>query len=288
MWLVFRRLGSTAQGAARRRRAAGVGRRRVVGNQRRLAYHTSCILSAAPQSSPLKLPAPSVRKRLRDDFPGQAPLRVDRANLAEESKRWQRELRAIEGVHVTRHPGDKDSRSRTLCRFTIPDPDAEGHYWRSDELRLEYDDEGQLTLVSYRGRSPQYDAVVSDLDEIKTFVRNVLAAYARRQAAAKKREKVRQFKSKAIVAQVKKLAREQRFDFAATGDTVKVRLFVRLSERDMIEISVPFKQFEKVLPKLRETIESLRQLYDEGLRFKMMPVSHLPWDTEWIEHRSLE
>ena len=212
---------------------------------------------------------------------------MDRANLLGESQRWRKLVEQIEGVHVTRHPGDKDSRSKTICRFTIPEPNTAGQYWRSDELRLEYDEESRLTIHSYRRRESNHSAIVSDIDELKTFVRLVLERYARREAGAKKREKVRDFKSKAIIAQVKKLAKQEKFDFATTNDTVKLRLFVKLSKQDLIEISVPFKQFEKVLPKLRATIQSLRELYAEGLRFKIMPVGHLPWDTEWIKHETL-
>jgi hypothetical protein len=235
----------------------------------------------------LKLPSPSIRKLFREDFLGESPILVDRRNLAGETKRWQALLTQIEGVQLTRHPGDKDSRSTTICRFTIPEPNSGGHYWRSDELRLEFDADSRLTLHTYRRRERSHSAVVSDLDEVKTFVRHVLERYARRRAGEKKREKVREFKSKAIVAQVKKLAKEEQFDFATTHDTVKLRLFVKLSPQDLIEISVPFKQFEKVLPKLRETIQSLRALYREGLRFKIMPVGRLPWKTEWIKHETL-
>lgn len=233
----------------------------------------------------MKLPPQSIRKLFREDFAGQRPIVIDRAGLPAESKLWQRQIAQIEGVHVTKHPGDRDSRSRTLCRFTIPDQQSDT-YWRKDELRLEYDDEGQLILCSYRGRQRSESAVVSDVDEIRTFVRHVLERYRRRHAAAAKREKVRQFKSKAIVSQVRKLAQEEHFEFATVGDTVKIRLFVKLSDRDMIEISVPFKQFEKVLPKLRTTIQSLRELYGEGLRFKVLPVSHLPWQVSWVAPKS--
>ena len=235
----------------------------------------------------MKLPPPSIRKLFREDFSGASPIVVDRANLLRESKRWRKLIQQIDGVHVTKHPGDKDSRSKTLCRFTIPEPNTGGQYWRSDELRLEYDDKSRLTIHSYRMRESNQSAIVSDLDEIKVFVRHVLERYARRQAGAKKREKVREFKSKAIIAQVKKLAREEKFDFATTCDTVKLRLFVKLSKQDLMEISVPFKQFEKVLPKLRATIQSLRELYAEGIRFKIMPLGRLPWNIDWIKHETL-
>ena len=55
----------------------------------------------------------------------------------------------------------------------------------------------------------------------------------------------------------------------------------------MIEIHIPFKQFEKVLPKLRATVQNLRELYSEGLRFKMLPIGRLPWELSWVRHRTL-
>ena len=236
----------------------------------------------------MKLPAPSVAKLFRENFPGDSPIVLDRAKVPQAAKEWQGRIGAIEGVQLSQHPGDRDSRSRTLCRFTIPDPNNDVHFWRSDELRLEFDDEARLVLQSYKSRSPQHSALVSDLDEIKSFVRNVQQRYAKRHAGEKKREKVRAFKSQAIIAQVKKLAKEEQFDFATTNDTKKLKLFVKLSKQHLIEIDVPFTRFEKVLPKLRDTIQSLRELYAEGLRFKIAPIGHLPWNTQWIEHDSLD
>lgn len=233
--------------------------------------------------APLKLPPQSVRKLFREDFSGRSPLTVDRNDWSGESKRWSTRLRKIDGVHVTHHPGDKDSRSRTLCRFTIPDPESDGQYWRSDELRLSIDDDGRLIIESYRSRECLHAALVSDVDEIKTFVRHVLARYARRHAASKRREKVRAFKTRAILAQVKKLAQKHQFAFASSGDSVKVRLYVKLSDRDLIEIAVPFKQFEKVLPKIGTTVQSLRELHAEGLRLRMMPIGKLPWNVQWTD-----
>ncbi|MCD0463614.1 hypothetical protein [Roseiconus lacunae] len=235
----------------------------------------------------MKLPLASVRKLFREDFAEDQPIVVDRANLPAEAKRWQMVIAAIDGCHVTKHPGDRDSRSRTLCRFTIPNPDSDDQYLRRDELRLEYDSEKRLTLHAYRYRESQQITMVSSVDELKNFVRHVLERYARRSAAENKREKIRGFKSRAIVAQVKKLAKEEQFDFAATTDTRKVKLFVKLANHEMIEIQVPFKQFEQVLPKLKSTILHLRELYAEGLRFKMQPVGRLPWTLDWIEHESL-
>ncbi|TWT48111.1 hypothetical protein Pla22_51120 [Rubripirellula amarantea] len=234
----------------------------------------------------MKLPTPSIRKLFREHFPGERPLKIPMTNLSATARTWQEKVIALEGTLLSNHPGDRDSRSRTLCRFTIPDPHTASLYLRRDELRLEYNNDHELIVKAHANTKSQIVASVSDLSEIEGFVRSVLAQYARRHALAKKREKVRGFKSKAIVAQVKALAKEEQFDFATESDTQKLKLFVKLSESHLIEIHVPFSQFEKNLPRLRATISSMRELYSNGLRFKVASIKTFPWKLEWTKHHA--
>lgn len=211
---------------------------------------------------------------------------LDLKKRGEVAKFWYQQLGKIEGVRLTNHPGDRDSRSRTLCRFTIPEPNQNVQYWRSDELRLEYNDEHQLIVTIGDWRRNDIVAVVSSIDEISDLVRQTLQRYARRHAGDKKRDKVRQFKSKAILAQVDKMASEESFDYAAKMDTQKLKLYVRVSQSDLIEIHVPFSRFEMVVPQLKETIATMRTLYENGLRFKMATVHRLPYGVKWKRHDS--
>lgn len=199
-------------------------------------------------------------------------------------KDWRAKLEKIEGIRVTNHPGDNDSRSRTLCRFTIPDPHQNAQYWRRDELRLEYSEELQLRIVVDRWRGEAMAVCVSSIDEIEDLVRQTLQRYARRHAGAKKREKVRSFKSKAIISQVDKIAAAEKFDYATSHDSQKLKLYVRLSKHDMIEIQIPFTRFEKVLPQVKGIIATMRELYSDGLKFKMATTHRLPLGTEWVQH----
>lgn len=229
----------------------------------------------------MKLPVQSVNKLFRECFLGCSPVHVDLKKRADITKDWYGKLSKIDGIRLTNHPGDRDSRSRTLCRFTIPEPHLDHQYWRTDELRLEYNDEHQLILTLGNWRRGDIVALVSNLDEIADLVRQTLQRYARRHAAEKKRDKIRQFKSKAILAQVDKMAEEDRFDYAATNDTKKLRLYVRLSTTDLIEIVIPFTRFEQVVPKLRETISTMRELHRNGLRFRTTTRQRLPVGVQW-------
>lgn len=237
----------------------------------------------------MKLPSPTVRKLFRECFPNETSICIDPSKLRSEASRWRKAIAKIEGVHITKHPGDRDSRAKTLCRFTIPNPDEpKDQYYRSDELRLEYDDDAKLKLVAYNYRFPEHSAFVSSLDEIETLVREVRKRYAKRTANQKKREKVKQFKSKAILAQVARLAQEESFEYATQHDSVKLKLYIRLTDYEMMQIDVPFKQFEVLLPKLRATIIALRELYAQKMRFRIRPVSSLPWDAKWQQPKAAD
>lgn len=231
---------------------------------------------------PVFLTLPTVRKLFREDFLGRTPIRIERRELPELVQRWQADLGSIDGVHVTYHPGDRDSRSRTLCRFTVPDPHVNRHQWRSDEVRLEYDDADYLQLAVKRRGAATLLAPVSSLDEIKTFVHHVQTRYSRSEAVRRKQARLREFKSKAIVAQVRKLAQQHRFDFAVKVDTAKLTLFVRWNDSDTMELTIPFDRFEKVLPQLSSAVESFRRLQSEGVRFKTSTPNQRTADLDWI------
>jgi hypothetical protein len=224
-----------------------------------------------------------VRKLFREHFTGNSPIQVDPRQRAALIKQWRARLGKIEGVRLTNHPGDRDSRSPTWVRFTIPDPNASQTYYRSDELRLECSDDGEL-VCAFGKFDREVSSVVSDFEELEHLVAEVLRRYVKRHAGEAKRAKVRSMKSKAIVARVKALAKEEQFDFATSMDTQKLRLFVKLSSQHMIEIHIPFTRFEKVLPQLQETIRTLRSLYADGLRFKMIGFMQADWRTEWIRY----
>jgi hypothetical protein len=231
----------------------------------------------------VKLPLPSVRKLFREHFSGESPIQIDPGQRTTLIKEWRAKLEKIEGVRLTNHPGDRDSRSPTWVRFTIPDPNASQTYYRSDELRLERNDQGELECV-FGKFDREIAGPISDFGEVESLVAEVLRRYVKRHAGEAKRAKVRSMKSKAIVARVKALAKEEQFDFATSMDTQKLRLFVKLSSQHMIEIHIPFTRFEKVLPQLQETIRTLRSLYDDGLRFKMIGFMQADWRTEWIRY----
>jgi len=109
------------------------------------------------------------------------------------------------------------------------------------------------------------------------LVRHCKQRLERKRALQAKRGKVRQLLAQAILAQVRKLAREERFDFMSESDAQKLKLYVKLSDEHAIELHIPFREFKQILPQLRSAIVALRQLYQSGLRFHVVSRRALPW-----------
>lgn len=228
----------------------------------------------------------TIEKLFREDFPGARPLVVDPAERERLGAEIRSRLERFEGIEIreTGFVGEQEKARRVLS-FTIADPDASSCYYRhSHSFRLLLDEQNRLTIQDGYGHS---DAVVSDLEEISRFVLHCKQRLARRKALKAKSEKVRQLKAQAILAQVKKLAKEEKFDFMSETDALKLRLYVKLSDQHAVELSVPFKQFDQVLPHLRTAVVSLRHLYESGIRFKIVGRAKVPWRKEWIRHETL-
>ncbi|MEM6472881.1 MAG: hypothetical protein AAF802_25190, partial [Planctomycetota bacterium] len=125
------------------------------------------------------LTLPTVRKLFRDCFQGQSPIRVDAKSLTQTAEQWQRRISGLDGIRLSHHAGDRDARARTICRFTINDPHVERQVFRSDEVRLEYDQDFFLQLSVRRANKDPVVAKVSCFDELDTLVRKVHSRYAR-------------------------------------------------------------------------------------------------------------
>ena len=112
------------------------------------------------------------------------------------------------------------------------------------------------------------------------YAQDAEADPASRQKALKaQRGKVRELLAQAILAQVRKLAKEERFEFMSETDAQKLKLFVKLSDDHAVVLHIPFKDFKRLLPELRSAIVTLRQLYHNGIRFQIVGRGGLPWST---------
>ncbi len=233
----------------------------------------------------MSLASRSIHKLLKEDFGGASPLLVDPATRDTLVDEITQRLDRIEGVDTKVYlfmPDDE--KARLLCTFAVIDPHQPYYYSSRNDFRLVLDE--QRALLIQHGRNGG-QAVVSDVDEIVQFVSHCQQRLARRRALQAKRKKIRDLQAQAIIAQVKQMAKAERFDFMTETDRQKLKLFVKLSANHSIELHIPFKQFEHMLPQLRATIVSLRELHASGIRFKIVGRRALPWRQSWVSHESL-
>jgi hypothetical protein len=217
----------------------------------------------------MSLPSRTVQKLMREAFGGAQPLVFDRAERDSLAGRVLTRLGGIDGVDVTNSGYIREEeKPRLVCEFSIADPSAYYHYRSRESFRVLLDDAGRLTIQQYHYRG-DVRAMISDLDEIVVFVRRYKQRIDRQTAIKAKRGKVRELQTQAIIAQVRKLAREDRFDFAFEADPRKLNLYVKLSEKNILVLYLPFKDFKDCLPRLGPAIASLRTLHQSGIRFEI-------------------
>jgi hypothetical protein len=228
----------------------------------------------------------TIQKLLREDFPGTKPLVVDPVAREKLGAEITSRLECFDGVDTKGHGFvPEEQKPRFVGSFSVIDSEPYYYYGARDSFRLLLDDANRLTIKATRSGD---SALVSDLDEIVQFVRHCKQRLERKRALKAKRGKVRELLAQAILAQVRKLAKEERFDFMSESDAQKLKLYVRLSDEHAIELHIPFREFKQILPQLRSAIVALRQLYQSGLRFHVVGRRALPWRKTWVTYQSLE
>ncbi len=226
----------------------------------------------------------TIKKFFKEHFKGKNPIKVTSSKRKELAETIKQRLVGLHNVSTEKHRRyymSKDRVNSLIYTFFINDPTSDGYY-SSNDFNFYVGEQMELTIEgSYSS------AVVSDIDEVLAFISACQERLDRKNAQKRKREKVRDFKAQAIIAQVKKLAKEEKFDFYTQTDTVKLKLYVKLSDKVSIELHIPFKRFQEVLPNLQKAILALKELSASGIKFKVRSPSSYGWHS-WITHESLE
>ena len=227
----------------------------------------------------------TIQKLLRENFPGTSPLALEASDREKVGTDLRARLERLDGVDTKEYGWVPDQeKPRVVCSFSIIDPEPYYHYAAHDSFRLLLDDAGRLTIKETgHGGS----ALVSDLDEVIRFVRDCKQRLERHKALRAKRGKVRELLAHAILAHVRKLAKQEHFDFMSEADAQKLNLFVKLSDDHAVVLPIPFREFKQFLPRLGPAIVALRQLYRSGIRFQVVGRRGLPWRKSWVTHESL-
>ena len=233
----------------------------------------------------MSIPDPTIRRLFREHFSGASPIQVTAEQRVALTSQIQQHLTGMKYLQIERNTyyTDQRERDRFVCAFSINEPSGFRHYSRSTNFTLKTNERSQLTIANWRNI-----ALVSNLEEINAFVTACQEAVERKIAQKSRSQKVRDLKAQAIVAQVKKIAKEDKFDFYTETDTQKLTLYVSLSDKESVELRIPFPKFEEVLPHLRTSIQSVRELYARGIKFKIGQFSSSSWRSQqWIRHDTL-
>lgn len=135
----------------------------------------------------------------------------------------------------------------------------------------------QVAIAPQRISEQGYYYALSQLNELRYLaspeaLRALLEALLERlrQQAFKEQKvnKVRNIQTQAVQAQLRQIANEEQFAFYVTTTARLIRIAVELDENNQLTISVPFSEFESVLPQLRETVIHLRALHQRRIHFR--------------------
>ena len=225
----------------------------------------------------------TIRKFLRENFKGKNPIRGTTQELKQFGEIFKQRINGMKNISITNDTFiSSEKKDRIICTFSINDDSYNYSYQWRDDFSLLINEAGQLVLdYSYDN-----SAVISDIEEIMSFIAAYQKRIERKKVQNKKRKKLREFKSQAIVAQIKKIAKEDKFNFYTDSDTVKLKLYIQLFEKECIELHIPFNKFQQVLPELRSIILSLKELHGTGIKFRLKTVSSY-MNSNWIRYKSL-
>lgn len=224
----------------------------------------------------MSLPSNSIKKLMRETIPDGPGLETPGGDAEALFAQIRARLDTLGGLQESTRFAYR-SNDLPLLAYDLFEP-GEAPSWDRDEIRLQVKPEQGLVLSCAGEHKPS-----PEIGPLVDFIRAVQARMARRRAQSAKRDKLRNLKEQAIVAQVRNIAKEDGFDFNTSTDTVKLKLYIRLSDRECIEIFVPFNKFQEILPKLRTSISLARELYISGIKFRVKTACGL----RWIDHKTL-
>jgi len=216
------------------------------------------------------LPTSTIKKLLREHFQATQPWLIADSEREALRQTITQRVAGLPGVSLDRqrYYASEHEQARHVCSLDLKRP-GEFSYYHGTSFQLLLNEQNALTIQHDVYRQVTATALVASVEQLLGFLRACLEALERQEALANKRQKVRDLKAQAIVAQVKKLAKEEQFDFYTKTDTVKLTLYVKIADDESLELQIAFKDFVKALPNLRSTIVALRALHQQDIKFKL-------------------
>ncbi len=93
-----------------------------------------------------------------------------------------------------------------------------------------------------------------------------------------KKEKIKKLKINAIESVVIELAKKDKFEYYIDNNSIRVNLHIKISSITSLIILIPFSKFQEAIGKVSETIQTIRNLTEQGLQFKIKGAARVQWN----------
>jgi len=228
----------------------------------------------------MSLNSRTVAKLLREHFIGDTPITKNLFEQKEFLSPLKDELKKIKGVDMSRHYYSKDNDPKEFY-FVIQEANGSGYSYQGDSFTIKFDEQNRLIVQYYFN----VYGIVYQVEQIDSFIDKIKEAHENKIARRLKTKKINKLKQQAIIAKMKEIAKEDQFDFFVHEYERKLKLGVRLEGNKLVEIDIPYGQFQDILKDLRSLIKTLTELQKSGISFRLKNDSGRGYG--WISHDSL-
>jgi hypothetical protein len=128
---------------------------------------------------------------------------------------------------------------------------------------LRFDKLGRLCMDNYYADTHR-PVDFSTLQRIIDDVHNLLEID---EADKLKKQKMRDLKTQGILARLTEIAQEDGFKFSYEQMPTRVKLMVKLPENKLLNVDIPFSNFQEVMQKVRPFIKNSREIAETGIAF---------------------
>jgi len=98
-----------------------------------------------------------------------------------------------------------------------------------------------------------------------------------------KREKIKDIKKNAILAKIEQISLEYNFEYTVELFVSKVKILIRLTKNDYMEIDVPFSNFQNILQQVTKAYIAVKELKDNNVPLKVKTsnqTNRIKWKTK--------
>lgn len=141
---------------------------------------------------------------------------------------------------------------------------------------IQFNEQNELVITGSRFKKNYY---INDLDSIFAVVEALHKLYIKEDQEETKKEKINALKATSMFGKLKEIAEEDGFEYAITRKKLYAVLLIKLTNRDALNIHVPYKNFQEVMQQVRPLIKTIRELTQQGITFKIQGFGYISWNT---------